>query len=111
MGMGMKFEGKGSVWEVATMTLAALGLVLVLLNAGLIMRNQSIQATATGRQQVINQGLQFARIRQAVVQLLAAASAGKNDPEIADLLARHGVNLTPATATPVPAAPVAPQGK
>ncbi|HEY3917313.1 MAG TPA: hypothetical protein VGL83_05950, partial [Stellaceae bacterium] len=67
----MKLEMKGSVWEVATMTLAVLGLILVILNAGLVMRNQSIQVTATGRQQVINQGLQYARIRQALAQELA----------------------------------------
>jgi hypothetical protein len=101
----MKFEVKGSALEVATMALAALGLVLVILNAGLMMRNQSIQVTATTRQQVVNQGLQFARIRQAIVQLLAASAASKNDREIADLLARHGVNLT------APAATAAPQGK
>jgi hypothetical protein len=103
----MKFEMKGSVWEVATMTLAVLGLILVILNAGLVMRNQSIQVTATGRQQVINQGLQYARIRQAVAQELANVAASKNDRDIIDLLAKHGINVTSNAGV----APAAPQGK
>jgi hypothetical protein len=90
------------------MVLAAVSLVLVIVNAALVMRNQSIQVEATGRQQVINQGLQFARIRQALAQSLANVAVTKNDREIAELLTRHGVTVNQQAA---PAAAAAPQGK
>lgn len=86
------------------MTMAALSLLLVVVNAGLVVRNQSIQVQATQRQQVINQGLQFSRIRQVLAQLLANVSVSKNDHDIAALLTRNGITVT------VPPAAV-PQGK
>ena len=106
----MQFEIKGSVWEVVTMTLAALSLVLVIVNAGLVLRNQSIQVEVGQRQQIINQGLQFARLRQVIAQYVANVATAKNDPALSELLTRHGINLAGASATPAPAA-AAPQGK
>ena len=105
----MRFEVKGSVWEIATMALAVVSLVLVIVNAALVMRNQALQVEATGRQQVINQGQQFARIRQALAQSLANIATTKNDRDISDLLARHGITVNQAPAAPAAAA--APQGK
>jgi hypothetical protein len=105
----MQFEIKGSVWDVTAMTLAGLSLVLVIVNAGLVVRNQSIQVDVSQRQQVINQGLQFARIRQVLAQYIANVATQKKDAELNDVLTRHGIALAnpPAAA----AAPAAPQGK
>ncbi|HLI21802.1 MAG TPA: hypothetical protein VKV32_11825 [Stellaceae bacterium] len=100
---------KGSFWEIATLSLAGLSLLLVIVNAVLVVRNQSIQVDVNERQQVINQGLQFARLRQAIAQLLGNVAISKQDHDISELLARHGISVN---AGPAPsAAPAAPQGK
>ncbi len=106
----MQFEVKGSVWEIVTMTAAALSLILVIVNAGLVLRNQSIQVDISQRQQVINQGLQFQRIRQALAQYVANVATAKKDSELTDMLTRHGITLA-APPAQAPAAPAAPQGK
>jgi len=102
----MQLEIKGSMWEVATMTLAGISLVLVIVNGGLVLRNQSIQVEVSQRQQAINQGLQFARIRQVLAQYIANVATQKKDAELSEVLTRHGISLAAA-----PAAPAAPQGK
>ena len=104
----MQLEIKGSSWEVGTTLLAGLSLVLVIVNAGLVLRNQSIQVEVSQRQQAINQGLQFARIRQVLAQYVASVATQKNDTELSDLLAHHGITLG---AAPAPAAPAAAGGK
>jgi len=106
----MQFEVKGSIWEIATMTAAALSLILVIVNAGLVLRNQSIQVDVSQRQQVINQGLQFQRIRQVLAQYIANVATAKKDSELTDLLTRHGITLA-APPAQAPAAPAVPQGK
>jgi len=102
----MKLEIKGSPWEIASLSLAGLSLVLVIVNSALAIRNQSIQADVGQRQQVINQGLEFARIRQALAQVLGNFALSKNDHDLSDLLTRHGIAVSA-----VPAAPAVPQGK
>jgi hypothetical protein len=102
----MSAEIKGTPWGIATMTLAGLSLLLVIVNAVLVIRNQSLQSDVTQRQQTINQGLEFARIRQALVQVLGNFAASKNDKDLADLLTSHGIALSPASA-----GAAAPQGK
>jgi uncharacterized protein YpmS len=99
----MQFEIRGSLWEVITMTLAGLSLVLVIVNAGLVIRNQSIQVEVSQRQQAINQGLQFARIRQVLAQYIANVATQKKDSELSEVLTRHGITLANA--------PAAAQGK
>jgi hypothetical protein len=101
----MQFEVKGSIWEIVTMTAAALSLILVIVNAGLTLRNQSIQVDINQRQQVINQGLQFARIRQVLAQYIANVATAKKDADLSEILTRHGITLAAPPATP------APQGK
>ncbi|HEY3917941.1 MAG TPA: hypothetical protein VGL83_09105 [Stellaceae bacterium] len=98
----MKFEIRGSAWDVITMVLAAVSLVLVIINAGLVVRNQALQVDVTQRQQVINQGLQFARIRQTLAQFLGNLAITKNDRDLTDLLTRHGiaVSANPDAGTP-----------
>ena len=95
---------KGSPWEWTSLTLAGLALVLVIANSVLFVRNQAIQFEVNQRQQVINQGLQLARIRQVLAQLLAQAQIAHNDRELSDLLVRHGITVSAAPANPPPAA-------
>jgi hypothetical protein len=96
----MKFEVRGSAWEVTALALAGLSLLLVIVNAGLVIRNQSIQIDVTQRQQTINQGLEFARIRQTLAQFLGNLAVTKNDRDLTDLLTRHGIAVTPTAAQP-----------
>jgi hypothetical protein len=107
----MKVEIKGSVWDLGAMALAVVSLALVIVNAALVMRNQGIQADVTQRQQIINQGLQLARIRQGLAQVIGNLAVSKQDHDLSDLLARHGISVsgTPSAA-PIPA-PTTPQGK
>ena len=109
----MKIEFNGSMGEIATMTLAGLSLVLVVVNAALVTRNQSLQVQVTQRQQTINQGQQFGRLRQGLAQYLANVAASKNDADINALLTRHGITVTapPAASTSAPAASSAQPGK
>lgn len=105
----MKFEIKGSAWDIVTMTLAAVSLVLVVVNAVLVVRNQSIQVDVNDRQQIINQGLQLARLRQVLAQSIGNLAIAKQDRELSDMLARHGISVTGG---PMPApSPSVPQGK
>ena len=96
---------KGSAWEWTSLTLAGLGLVLVIANSVLFVRNQAIQFEVNQRQQVINQGLQFARIRQVLAQLLAQAQYARNDRELSDLLVRHSITVSTTPPNPPAAAP------
>ena len=96
----MKFELKGSAWEVVTFTLAGLSLLLVIVNAALVVRNQSLQAEVNDRQQTINQGLQYARLRQAIAQLLGNLAISKQDHDLSDLLSRHGISVNAPAAAP-----------
>jgi hypothetical protein len=105
----MNLEIKGSPWEFATLVLAGLGLLLVIVNSGLAIRNQSIQVDVSQRQQTITQGQEFARIRQALAQVLGNIALNKIDHDLSDLLTRHGIAVTPVPAAPAAAA--APQGK
>lgn len=102
----MKFELKGSAWEVATITVAALSLLLVIVNAALVVRNQSLQVEVNDRQQAINQGQQYARLRQTIAQLLANLAISKQDHDLSDLLSKHGISVNAP-----PAATASPQGK
>lgn len=104
----MDAEGKGSFWPLGTTILAGLSLVLVIANAVLVLRNQSTQAVVSERQQTINQGLEYARIRQVLAQNVANVATAKKDTELSAVLTRHGFTLAPPAA---PSAPAAPQGK
>jgi len=86
----------------AATLLAAAGIVLVLVNAGLVLRNQSMQAVVAQRQQAINQAATLGRISQALVQALAATAIKNKDDTIMALLERHGihVNYTPPSGEP-----------
>ncbi len=94
------------------MGLAALSLLLVVVNGVLVVRNQSSQLVVNQRQQVVNQGLQYARVRQIMAQAVANIAVQKNDRDLTALLARHGITINqtgaPQAAPDAPAPALAP---
>jgi hypothetical protein len=106
---------KHFAWTVAT-ALSGLALVLVVLNAFLILGNESRQAEVNQRQQYINQSVQLARVSQALVSALAQAAVKSDDKDIRELLTSSGITIQvnpPAQPDqPSPAtAPTKPAGK
>lgn len=89
--------------------LAATTLVLVLLNAFLVFRNQGIEAEVQQRQLVINQSLQVSQVSNVLLQLLGQTLVNTKDPAIQSLLGEFGITVTENPAPAAPAAPPAPQ--
>jgi hypothetical protein len=83
------------------MAVAVLTLALVLINAGLVMANQSSQAQAAARQQAINQGTELIRANQVLVQTLVTVAASTKDDALSALLGRYNIPL-PGAAAAVP---------
>ena len=77
----------------AATVLAAVSILLVLVNAGLVLRNQSMQAHVQQRQQAINQAATLARIQQALIQALAITAVRNKDDAVMALLERHGIHV------------------
>jgi hypothetical protein len=99
-----------SVFTWAAMALSGLSLLLVVVNAVLVVGNQSAQFEVNQRQQTINSGAQLLRLRQVLAQILGNLAVTQKDQEVTDLLARHGftVNQPAAEAQPRSPAPPAP---
>jgi acylphosphatase len=88
-------DGEGSTWlRSAATSLAVAAIVLVLVNAVLIVRNQGAQREVNQRQQVINQGAQIAHVSQVLVETAARAAVQNKDDKLTALLERHGVHIT-----------------
>jgi hypothetical protein len=87
--------------------LASIALLLVLVNSWLVLANQSIRAEVSGRQQRINQALQWSRVNQELINALAAAAVRNNNTAIRDLLAQNGItySVTPQAQQPPASAP------
>ncbi|HUE18666.1 MAG TPA: hypothetical protein VMQ63_02750 [Stellaceae bacterium] len=80
-----------------TVSLAGLSLLLVLANIVLAVFNAGAQGTVAERQQFIGEQTEFRRVGELLVRSLVAASASTKDPQLAALIAKHGVSATPAT--------------
>jgi len=80
--------------------LAALILILALVNVLLNLANQSIRMQLAERQQFVNQSMQMEALYREVMQALAAVTMKNNDPELKSLLASQGVNLDGEPKTP-----------
>jgi hypothetical protein len=74
--------------------LAALALVLVVVNAALTLANRSAQTEVNARQQFINANLQLSRVSETLIRTVAAVAANKNDDTLRILLAQHGITYT-----------------
>jgi hypothetical protein len=80
--------------------LAALVLILTLVNVLLNLGNQYLRMELTERQQLINQSIQLEAIYREVVQALANVAVNNNDAELKSLLASQGINLDGAPKPP-----------
>lgn len=82
-------------WQVWLLTgIGGLALVLVVANIALFLGNRAQQATFNARQQSLNQSIRLARLNAQLIRALASISVQKNDPQLRDLLASHGVTYT-----------------
>jgi hypothetical protein len=95
-------------WLVWTVTaLAALSLILVVINAVLASSNRSSQEVFYRQQQEINQGQQAFRLERLMTQRLAEAAVAHHDEELRGLLAKYNFTINPWPAAPAPNAPAA----
>jgi hypothetical protein len=86
--------------------------VLVVVNAVLLLLNQSTGADITHRQQYINQSVQLGRVNQVLIQTLAASAATNKGARLTDLLSRQGIQyrFTPNATAQAPSAVAAAPG-
>ena len=80
--------------------LAALMLVLVLVNILLGFGNQSLRAEVSERQQFITQSLQLEGLHREIVTVLATVVLKTKDEPLKSLLASQGINLEPTPPQP-----------
>lgn len=73
--------------------LAALALLLVLVNILLTFGNQSLRLQLAERQQTINQSVQIEAIHREIVTAIATVAVQRNDPELKAMLASVGIDL------------------
>lgn len=114
--MGSQATRPWLMWTVTA--LAALSLILVIVNAVIASTNRSSQATFYRQQQEILQGQQLYRNERIMTQRLADAAYARRDEDVRNLLSKYGVTFkdwptaqnAPPPATPVPAKPAAPGG-
>ena len=93
-------------WQAAT-GVAALALVLVIVNSTLVLTNESHQAEVNQRQQFINQSIQLSRISQSLVTALAQAAVRSDDKDIREMLASSGYTIQQTNSAPQANAPAA----
>jgi hypothetical protein len=82
--------------------LAALMVVLVVLNMLLALGNQSIQGDVAERQQIIAQAIQMEQLNRQVVAVLANMAMKSNDEQLKSLLGAAGFGFDPAPEPPRP---------
>ena len=73
--------------------MAALLLLVVLVNILFLVGNQSVQADLAERQQTIQQTIQLETLYRQVVAVLANMAVKTNDKQIEELLSSSGVDL------------------
>jgi hypothetical protein len=86
--------------------LAAVGLLLAIVNMVMFGQNRQAQAEVASRAQYIQQSAQLEPLFREMAKALADLSVRNNDVELRELLAKHGVTLStnpsPAVAAPEP---------
>ena len=82
--------------------LAALMLILVLVDILFMLGNQSLQASVSERQQYIAETIQLESLNRQVIGVLAELALKTNDGQLKELLTSVGVNLSPEPAQAAP---------
>lgn len=90
--MGSQATRPWLVWTV--MVLAALSLILVIINAVLAFSNSSAQEIAQHRQQEINQTAFLTRFERSLTQALATGAVSHRDEDVKNLLQKHGITIS-----------------
>jgi hypothetical protein len=80
--------------------LAALMLVLVLVNILLSFGNQSLRTEVGERQQFIGQSLQLEGLQREIVTVLATVALKTKDQPLKSMLASQGISLDPTPPQP-----------
>jgi hypothetical protein len=108
--MGSQATRPWLVWTVTA--LAALSLILVIVNAYLTSSNRGAQAVIYQRQQQINQSTFWTRLERGLTQALANAAVNHRDEDVKALLQKYNVTISnwPAAPAGAPAAPSRPAG-
>jgi hypothetical protein len=78
--------------------LAALMLVLVLVNIVLSLGNQSLRAEVNERQQFIAQSIQLEGLHREIITALATVALKTNDEQLKSLLVSQGISFNPSPA-------------
>ena len=87
----------GARWvDGAALLLAAVGLLFVLINAGLQSANTRLTREVVAGQERINEGLRLSQFNTIVVRSLAAMSLERDDEDLSWLLAQHGIRVQPS---------------
>jgi hypothetical protein len=100
-GQGMRINGDVATYW-ASVVLAVLTIVLVVVNFVVLSGNQTMQIEANQRQQFINQSIQLKRVDDLLIRTLASAAVNAKDDKLRDLLTQQGVTLTPTANEPTP---------
>ncbi|HXX12111.1 MAG TPA: hypothetical protein VEK05_11410 [Burkholderiales bacterium] len=82
-------------WEFRFLTaVAALTLLLVVVNAVLFLGNRSTQTEVNSRQQYVQQSIQLEGLYREIVRALADLSIKNDDKQIRDMLASQGISVS-----------------
>lgn len=93
----MVYQGK-----VPLTVLAALILVLVLVDILLGLGNQSLRVEVSERQQFVAQSMQLEGLHREIITTLATVALKTNDEKLKALLASQGISFDPAPAAGKP---------
>ena len=85
------------------LALSGITLILVLAYLSISQQNRSVQAEIEQRQQFINQSMQFGRVNEALIRVMASVAVNDKDDKLRDLLAKNGIKINPKTGTPAAA--------
>jgi hypothetical protein len=91
----MVYKGK-----IILTVLAALVLLLVVVNILLSLGNQSLRAEVSERQQFITQSIQLESLHREIVTVLATVALKSKDDQLKNLLAAQGIGFDPAVHQP-----------
>jgi hypothetical protein len=80
--------------------LAALVLLLVLVNILMSLGNQSLRAEVSERQQFITQSIQLESLHREIVTVLATVALKNKDDQLKNLLASQGISFDPTLLQP-----------
>jgi heme exporter protein D len=91
--------GRGG-FNILLVVLAAVPLVVTIVDFVLAQGNQALQAEVSRRQHRIAEGAQLARIDQVLIRQIAVAALKNRDAKLRDLLSRNGITIRVTPASP-----------